>query len=92
MRAKRYEDRSDPLQKFLNENVEESLSDYITKADFLKKLGPWLREHKFREMSETSIGMKLKKLGFEQTKMSFGWMNDGKGGQARVWLGIKWKN
>ena len=38
------------------------------------------------------MGMQMKKLGYEQGRKRFEWMNDGKGGQARVWLGIKWKD
>ena len=92
MRAKRYEDRSDPLQKFLDKHTEESFEDYITKADFMRKLSSWLRENQFREMSESTVGINMKKKGYETARKKFGWMNDGKGGQARIWVGIKWKN
>lgn len=92
MRAKKYEERSDPLQKFLDENVEESFNEYITKADFMRKLNQWLKENKFREMSEVVVGRKMKQKGFESIKKYFDWLHDGKGGEARIWASIKWKN
>jgi hypothetical protein len=42
-------------------------------------------------MSDTTIGLEMKKKGFESSTKHFNWMNDGKGGTARVWLSMKWK-
>lgn len=42
-------------------------------------------------MSETAIGMGLKKIGIEQQRKYMSWLFDGKGGYARVWSGLKWK-
>jgi hypothetical protein len=42
-------------------------------------------------MSETSVGMAMKKIGICEEKKYFDWLYDGKGGQARIWVGIKWK-
>jgi len=37
------------------------------------------------------VGLQMKKLGIESEKKHFAWLYDGKGGQARIWRGIKWK-
>jgi len=90
-RTDRYEAKSNFLDKFLSLFVEENLDGYITKASFINKFKDWSKENKHREMSETSIGLEMKKRGYETSRKSFDWMNDGRGGQARVWLGIKWR-
>jgi len=33
----------------------------------------------------------MKELGIESSTKYFEWLYDGKGGNARVWLGISWK-
>lgn len=90
-RMKRYEDHSNPLEKFLKENTQEAIGEYIMIGQFSKKLNQWCKENRYREMSDTSIGNKMKTLGFEKGKKSFQWLNDGKGGQARVYFDLKWK-
>ena len=42
-------------------------------------------------MSETSLGLAMKELEIESSTKYFNWMNDGKGGNARIWFGLKWK-
>jgi len=90
-RMERYEARSNFLETFLNEFTKESYEGYITKNDFYKKFIAWCSENRHRQMSETSIGLAMKKMGVESDRKRFDWMNDGRGGQARVWVGIEWK-
>ena len=90
-RMERYESRSNFLEKFLHSFTESEINAYITKADFYKKFNAWCKENRHREMSETSVGIAMKKLEIEGSKKHFGWMHDGKGGDARIWLDIKWK-
>ncbi len=90
-RIEKYESKSNFLEKFIREHTEEGFEDFITCADLYKKFNGWCKENRHREMSETSVGVTMKKLGYEQTRKNFGWMNDGRGGQARVWMGVKWK-
>ncbi len=90
-RIEKYESKSNFLEKFIREHTEEGFEDFITCADLYKKFNGWCKENRHREMSETSVGVTMKKLGYEQTRKNFGWMNDGRGGQARVWTGIRWK-
>jgi len=91
-RTKKYEDRSNPVEKFVREFIVESHGDYITKADFFKKLNRWLKENRFREMADNTIGKKMKELGYEAMRRYFNWLYDGKGGQLQVWNNIKWRN
>lgn len=90
-RMRKYETKSNFLEEFINNFTEEDLNAYITKSDFIKKFTSWSKEHRHREMSETTIGLAMKKIGYESDRKNFNWMNDGKGGQARVWIGLKWK-
>jgi len=90
-RKEKYESRSNFLESFIKEYTIEDLNSYITKSDFFKKFTAWCKENRHREMSETSIGLTMKKIGIESDRRHFDWLFDGKGGQARVFIGIKWK-
>jgi len=90
-RAKKFEDLSNPLDKFLKEFTEPDLNGFIISNEFGKKLNQWLNENRYRAMAENSIGKQLKILGFERNRKYFDWMFDGKGGQAYVYFGLKWK-
>jgi P4 family phage/plasmid primase-like protien len=90
-RMERYEARSNFLEKFINTYTEQDIESYITVADFHKKFSSWSKENRHRDMSETTLGMAMKKLGIEQNRKYFDWLYDGKGGQARCWIGLKWK-
>jgi len=90
-RRKRYEEKSNFLEGFIHEFTIENLNGYITKASFIKKFGQWCNENKHRAMSDTSIGLAMKKLGYDSSTQHFDWMNNGKGGNARTWREISWK-
>ena len=90
-RKEKYESRSNFLESFIKEYTIEDLNSYITKSNFFKKFTAWCKENRHREMSETSIGLTMKKIGIESDRRHFDWLFDGKGGQARVFIGIKWK-
>jgi len=91
-RREKYEAKSNFLEQFLKDYTINDPTEYITKADFYKKFISWCKENRHRELSETSVGISMKKAGVETSKRYFSWLYDGKGGQARVWEGIKWKN
>jgi len=90
-RIEKYEAKSNFLEQFVNTFTIGSADGYITKADFYKKFLSWSVENRHRKMSENSVGSSMKKLGFESAKKYFNWLFEGKGGQIRVWIGIKWK-
>lgn len=90
-RIKRYEDHSDPLEKFLKEYTEEDFNSFIWKFDFEKKLNEWCKENRHREMSEVAIGKKMKEKGISQELKQSNWLTEGIKKQFRAWVGIKWK-
>jgi len=91
MKKKRYEEKSDFLQSFLDEYVEEKFEGYITKADFKRKFDSWCKERGYRYVSDVVLGKKMKEKEYSWVKKSFSWLNDGRGGQLAVWDGIEWK-
>lgn len=90
-RTQRYEEKSNFLEQFIQEFTKDSVEGFITKADFYKKFISWCKENRHREMSETSVGLKMKQMGYESNMKHFNWMNDGRGGNARIWIGLEWK-
>lgn len=91
-RIKKYEEKSDFLQKFMDEFTEEDSEGVITKADFRKKFKDWCNSNNHRKMAENTLSKKLKEKGIEIGRKHFSWLNDGKGGQLPCYLGIKWVN
>jgi len=91
-RMKKYEDKSDPLEKFIKEYTEDDINLYIWKNEFEKKLNQWCQENRFRIMSSVAIGKKMKEKGIEQAQKYEEWMGEyGKKG-GRAWIGIKWRS
>lgn len=87
----KYESKSNFLERFIKEYTsQEEINGYITKSDFYKQFTAWCKENRHRDMSETSLGLAMKKIGIESGVKYFDWMFDGRGGNAKVWLGIKW--
>lgn len=92
-RIERYESKSDFLEKFMDLFVDmENPNAFITKADFYKKFISWCNENKLRRLSQNSVGKKLKAVGVDSQVKTFSWMNDGRGGTARCWIGIGWRD
>jgi len=88
-RMKAYEDKSNPLEKFMRENINESHDGYIWKWEFSKKLNEFCKENRFREISDISIGKKMKELGITQAHKSAEIYGENK--QWRAWIGLKWR-
>ena len=89
-RMKKFEDRSDPLEKFMKEFTIEDYDGYIWKFEFEKRLNEWCKENGFRHLSELIIGKKMKQKGVEQIQKQADWLTDGQRKYFRSWMGIKW--
>ena len=85
-RMKKYEDHSNPLEKFLKEFTEEDHEGIIWKHDFSKKLNSWCKQNRFREISDVAIGKKMKELGIGQSLRIAPWDISKK---CRAWIGLK---
>ena len=91
-RAKRYEDKSNPIDKFIAEFCDtQDANGYIWKYDFEKKFNQWAKQNRYREFSDVAIGKKMKELSYQEIRKMASWLNDGKGGQLRAWSGLTWK-
>lgn len=81
-RARRYEDKSNPLQKFLDEMTYKNPDGYVYKYQFKEEFLKWLAERGYRVWNDKEIGKKMTEK-FE----------DGQRGEKsyRAWLGISLK-
>lgn len=91
-RTKKYEERSDPIKKFLTEETEEDFDGHIFKYDFRKRLNDWCSSHKFRKMTDTAIRKKMLELGIDEGRKYMDWYKNDEVQKKlmRSWLGIKW--
>lgn len=88
-RIRKYEDHSNPLEKFLREFTEIDVDGHIFKSGFIQKLNDWAKSNRFRTMSEVDLGKKMKKLGINHGLRSEDWTG---GKRYPAWLGIKFKD
>ena len=88
-RVKKYEDKSNPLGKFLKEFTIEDTEDYIFKKNFATKLNDWCKQNRFRNISDVEIGKKMKQLGISHGLRSADWTG---GKRYPAWLGVKFSN
>jgi len=91
-RMKKYEDHSNPLEKFMKEFTIDDADGFIWKHDFERKLNEWCKENRFRQLSEVVIGKKMKEKGVLQELKQATWLTDGIHKRYRAWIGIKLKN
>jgi len=91
-RTKRFEDKSNPLGKFLKEYTVEDMSNEIFKFEFKKRLDDFCKENNFREITETTLGIQMKDLGYHTSRKSADWFTkEGTRPTLRTWVGLKWK-
>ena len=64
-RRKEYEEKANPLMKFLEENYEQDINKEVFFADFFKGARDYLKEKGLREISAIAISKQLKNEGFE---------------------------
>ena len=59
-RMRRYEEKADFLEKFIDEFVKYEEDSFITKNDFYKKFTSWCKERGHRILAENTVGKKMK--------------------------------
>lgn len=92
-RQKRFEDKSNPLGKFLEENTEEDCDSHIFKFEFKKKLEDWCKDNNMRVLSDTAVGIKMKEMGIETQRIQVNpiFQEGVEPKRYMAWVGIKWK-
>lgn len=63
-RTKRYEERSNPVMRFIEEWCEEEVGDYITLREFTNSCNGYLRNKHLRVLTASKIGKILREEGF----------------------------
>lgn len=64
-RSRRYEERSNPLMRFVEEFCEEEIDNYVSLKLFSKKLNEYLLEKHLRKINTKEIKRKLQEEGFD---------------------------
>ena len=93
-RRKRYEDRSNPFDKFWEQFIDDTNADaFIPVWEFEKEVNDFMKENHARHLSDRTIGKILKDKGIEQGRTRIEWNDNEMGSvkQIRIWRGIKWK-
>jgi len=88
-RRKRYEDISDPLQRFLRENTIDNPDGHTFKFEFKDKFQTWEKRNGYRVWGDKEIGQYLNMKGFEVGKKEYPTENETK--RYRAWLGLSLK-
>jgi len=93
-RMNKYEEKSNPFDKFFGEYVSEDYDSYITKAHFKRTINQWCKENNFRELSDQSINGKMKEKNLDLNARDYiDWYEGDRIDKklVRVWKGIKLK-
>ena len=91
-RMAKYEEKSNPLSKFIKEFCDtDDANYYTTKNQFTIKLNDWLKSNRHRELSDVSINKAMKGMDFGDGQRRITWEFDGKVQEknAKVWFGVK---
>ena len=89
-RMKRYEDKSNPMGRFIKEFCcTENPDGFVYSFEFEKRFNEWCKENRFRSFSQRSVGLKLKEMGMHKGRQ---YANFGERNQIRCWYGIGWKS
>lgn len=93
-RRERYEARSNPIDNFLKLFTEEDIQADIPKWEFERKLNEWLKENKFRMISDVTLNKLLREKGVKDSVIRKEWYenNECKTKSFKCWIGLKWKN
>ncbi len=92
-----YEELSNPIKRFIRENLIHEVNSKIPKWEFKDRFIVWLRQNGFRIWSEKEIGHVMKEL-YPETRMEMPFEVLNEYGKTelkikliRAWDGLKWK-
>jgi len=88
-RQKRYEDRSDPLQKFLRIKTLKDSNGHIFKYEFTDVLQKWMVDNGFRVWNKKEVGIYMKDHYEEGRRNAF--VDSYETKQYWAWLGLRFK-
>lgn len=88
-RARRYEEKSNPLNKFFNEHVQEDFDGIIFKYEFRQQLEDFCKKNNHRPVSDVEISGFMRTHGIECRKKSPDWYDsEGELPRYMAWVGI----
>jgi len=91
-RGLKYEEKSNPFEKFWKERIEEDTEKHIFKFEFKKELESWCKENHFRVLSDVVLAKNMKEKGIETEKISADWYSkEGIKKRYNAWVSINWK-
>ncbi len=90
-RKQRFEEKSNPLNKFINECVKEDWNLCIYKFEFKEKLDEWCKANAFRQIGNAEIKEGLKEKSKEIRARTGEFDESGIEKRYRAWSGITWK-
>lgn len=93
-RIKRYEDRSNPFDKFWKECIDEDAIDqHISKKKFSDALNAWCKANRFREVSDATIAKHMKDKRVPDERYTMQWVDTQGAPKPRywAWVGIRFK-
>jgi phage/plasmid-associated DNA primase len=94
-RGIRYEEKSNPFDKFMKEKVVEDADGHIYKFEFKKAIDDWCTENRFRQLTDTFLKQKMKEMGVEDSKITVTeeWHKNENQPTKRynAWVGISWE-
>ncbi len=70
LRIKRYEDRSNPLMRFVEDSCDDEIERETPLQDFYKSINKYLETNRLRKMTVKRIAKSLKEEGFEISRLS----------------------
>jgi len=91
-RMKRYEEKSNPLEKFWNDAIIKNYDGYIFKYKFKETLEQFCKDNNFRELTDRAIAKFMRDKEIDEKKVQAEWFTkEGKKPWLRAWIGVKFK-
>jgi P4 family phage/plasmid primase-like protien len=92
-RMKKYEDKSNPFDKFWKENVKEEPDGDISTKQFRERFDKWCEDNRFRKLSDLVLSKHMKDKNIERIQKRMVWVDSGYGQEKPrywTWGGIQW--